>query len=65
MVAQRVFHTRLLPHLLVTRGLPKVFHKDADSMRKQMDSLPLITDAEVQTAHLIEPSFAIVDYSQK
>jgi hypothetical protein len=40
-IAQRVFHTRLLPHLLVNRGLPKVFHKDSKSMRKRMDGLPL------------------------
>jgi dsRNA-specific ribonuclease len=41
-VAQRVFHTRLLPHLLVNRGLPKVFHEDANSMRERMEALPLI-----------------------
>jgi len=45
-VAQRVFHTRLLPHLLVNRGLPKVFHNDANSMRERMGTLPLITDTK-------------------
>ena len=36
MVAQRVFHTRFLPHLLVNRGLPKAFHKDANSTCERM-----------------------------
>jgi len=45
-VAQRVFHTRLLPHLLVNRGLPKVFHDDANSMRERMGTLPLIADTK-------------------
>jgi len=40
-VAQRVFHTRLLPLLMVNRGLPKVFHKKAKELRTQMDGLPL------------------------
>jgi len=35
-VAQRVFHTRFLPHLLVNRGLPRVFHQDVISMCAQM-----------------------------
>ena len=41
MVAQRVFHTRLLPLLMVKRGLPKIFHEKANELRKRMDDLPL------------------------
>jgi len=54
MVAQRVFHTRFLPHLLVNRGLPKVFHKDANLMCAQMGgpqgTLLLTTDAKPKVA---------------
>lgn len=54
MVAQRVFHTRLLPHLLVNRGLPKIFHKDANWMCERMGgrhgTLLLTADAEPKVA---------------
>ncbi|KDR72658.1 hypothetical protein GALMADRAFT_252829 [Galerina marginata CBS 339.88] len=35
-VAQRVFHTQLLPLLRVKGGLPKVFHNDAESISTRM-----------------------------
>lgn len=38
-VAHRVFHTRLLPHVLLPgnlAGLPDVFHADAEAMCERM-----------------------------
>lgn len=61
MEAQRVFHTKLLPHLLVNMGLPKVFHEDAKLMFERMNSLPLVTDAKEPTVNLIELPCATVD----
>jgi len=55
-VTQRVFHTRLLPHLLRNRGLPKVFHKDANSIRERMGSLPLNSGQLNLALTVTEPS---------
>ncbi|KAJ2925025.1 hypothetical protein H1R20_g12087, partial [Candolleomyces eurysporus] len=35
-VAHKVFHTQILPHLLVKGGLPEVFHEEALALAKQM-----------------------------
>ncbi|TEB31974.1 hypothetical protein FA13DRAFT_1732253 [Coprinellus micaceus] len=35
-IAHRVFHTRMLPHLLVRGGLPTAFHAEAEALAKRM-----------------------------
>ncbi|KAF8954895.1 hypothetical protein BDZ97DRAFT_1907982 [Flammula alnicola] len=50
-VAHRVFHTRLLPHILVKGGLPKQFHKDVESICARMggpDGPLLLVEDETQ-----------------
>ncbi|TEB08684.1 hypothetical protein FA13DRAFT_1749805, partial [Coprinellus micaceus] len=34
-IAHRVFHTRMLPHLLVRGGLPTAFHAEAEALAKR------------------------------
>ncbi|KAF9482733.1 hypothetical protein BDN70DRAFT_874754 [Pholiota conissans] len=47
-VAHRVFHTRVLPHLLVKGGLPRQFHEEVETICERLGGRegPLLGEAE-------------------